>query len=88
MTTRRIRGAPKGAGWISGVRLEPEFGVCSPMARHCSDQSIGRSAATAAADFETEFRPFSRVLGLKSPASLSPQNSVSRITRWRGRRGG
>ena len=24
MTTRRIRGARKGAGWISGVRLEPE----------------------------------------------------------------
>ena len=32
-----------------------------------------------------EFRPFSRVLRLKSPAGLSPQNSVSRTKRWRGR---
>ena len=31
----------------------------------------------------TEFRPFSRILHLNSPASLSPQNSVSRTTRWR-----
>ena len=30
-------------------------------------------------------RPFSRVLRLKSPAGLSPQNSVSRTKRWRGR---
>ena len=33
----------------------------------------------------TEFRLFSRILRLNSPASLSPQNSVSRTTRWRGR---
>ena len=31
-----------------------------------------------------EFRPFSRVLRLKSPAGLSPQNSVSRTKRWIG----
>ena len=33
----------------------------------------------------TEFPPFSRVLRLNSPASLSPQNSVSRTSGWSGR---
>ena len=47
-----------------------------------------RSDSTACRGLRTEFRPFSRVLRLKSPASLSPQNSVSRTTRWRGRRRG
>ena len=44
-----------------------------------------RSDSAACRGLRTEFRPFSRVLRLKSPASLSPQNSVSRTTRWRGR---
>ena len=37
-----------------------------------------RSDSAACRGLRTEFRPFSRVLRLKSPASLSPQNSVSR----------
>src|SRR5271157_3623694 len=36
-----------------------------------------RSDSAAQRGLRTEFRPFSRVLRLKSPASLSPQNSVS-----------
>ena len=42
-------------------------------------------AHEACRGLRTEFRPFSRVRHLNSPASLSPQNSVSRTTRWRGR---
>src|SRR5271165_6067377 len=44
-----------------------------------------RSVSEACRGLRTEFRPFSRILRLKSPASLCPQNSVSRTTRWRGR---
>src|SRR5271165_2680301 len=44
-----------------------------------------RSVSEAIRGLRTEFRPFSRILRLKSPASLCPQNSVSRTTRWRGR---
>ena len=44
-----------------------------------------RSVSEACRGLRTEFRPFSRVLRLSLPASLSPQNSVSRTTRWRGR---
>ena len=44
-----------------------------------------RSVTEACRGLRTEFRPFSRILRLKSPASLCPQNSVSRTTRWRGR---
>src|SRR5208337_789127 len=36
-----------------------------------------RSVSEAQRGLRTEFRPFSRVLRLKSPAGLSPQNSVS-----------
>src|SRR5271165_4312804 len=46
MTTRRIRGARKGAGWISGVRLEPEPAPAvrwRPIAR--TRASAGRSGA-------------------------------------------
>ncbi len=43
-----------------------------------------RSVSEACRGLRTEFRPLSRVLRLNSPASLSPQNSVSRTTRWRG----
>ena len=46
-----------------------------------------RSVSEACRGLRTEFRPFSRILRLKSPASLCPQNSVSRTTRWRGRSG-
>src|SRR5271166_1395917 len=38
-----------------------------------------RSVSEAQRGLRTEFRPFSRVLHLKSPAGLSPQNSVSRM---------
>src|SRR5208337_1003415 len=37
-----------------------------------------RSVSGAQRGLRTEFRPFSRVLRLQSPASLCPQNSVSR----------
>ena len=47
-----------------------------------------RSVSEACRGLRTEFWPFSRILRLKSPASLCPQNSVSRTTRWRGRSGG
>ena len=47
-----------------------------------------RSVSEAIRGLRTEFRPFSRILRLKSPTSLCPQNSVSRPTRWRGRSGG
>ena len=47
-----------------------------------------RSVSEACRGLRTEFRPFSRILRLKLPASLCPQNSVSRPTRWRGRSGG
>ena len=46
MTTRRIRGARKGAGWISGVRLDPEPAPAvrwRPIAR--TRASAGRSGA-------------------------------------------
>jgi len=39
-----------------------------------------RSVSEAIRGLRTEFRPFSRILRLKSPASLYPQNSVSRPT--------
>src|SRR5271166_5270157 len=45
------------------------------------DRSLFRSDSAACRGLRTEFRPFSRVLRLKSPASLSPQNSVSRMER-------
>ena len=51
---------------------------------HRNPRNSGRLARRSRG-LRTEFRPFSRVLRLKSPASLSPQNSVSRTTRWRGR---
>jgi len=44
-----------------------------------------RSVRESCAGLRTEFRPFSRGLRPKSPAGLSPPNSVSRTTRWRGR---
>src|SRR5208337_4998575 len=55
-----------------------------------------RSVSEAQRGLRTEIRPFSRALRLKSPASLCPQNSVSRTTRrgaeagaeLRGRQGG
>ena len=51
-------------------------------------KSVGKPDAGNRHVRRTEFRPFSRILRLKSPASLCPQNSVSRPTRWRGRSGG
>ena len=47
-----------------------------------------RSVSEAGRGLRTEFRPFLRVLRLKSRASLSPQISVSRTMRWRGRNRG
>ena len=44
-----------------------------------------RSVSEACRSLRTEFRPFSVFLRPQSPAGLSPQNSVSRTKRWRGR---
>ena len=43
-----------------------------------------RSDSAACRGLRTEFRPFSRVLRLQSPASLCPQNSVSLLDPARG----
>ena len=53
---------------------------CARAGRYRLDglvQRFGLSVSEACRGLRTEFRPFSRVLGLKSPASLSPQNSRS-----------
>ena len=70
-------------------RLAPPYSTCKPT-RFPGRQkpSQFRSVSEACRGLRTEFRPFSRILRLKSPASLCPQNSVSRTTRWRGRSGG
>ena len=53
---------------------------------HRNSRHFGRLARRRAQlGLRTEFRPFSRVLRLNSPAGLSRQNSVSRTKRWRGR---
>src|SRR5271166_590590 len=54
-TTRRIRGAPKGAVGISRVRLQPEP---APAVRWqpCSDQSIGRSVRRSVLRIEHDRR--------------------------------
>src|SRR5271166_3910251 len=67
------------------ISLNPLRPPCSPgkPTRFPGTQkpSQFRSDSAACRGLRTEFRPFSRVLRLKSPASLSPQNSVSRTTR-------
>ena len=68
----------------------PEVNDVRPAHFH-SNPSVGkpsqfRSVSEACRGLRTEFRPFSRILRLKSPASLCPQNSVSRTTRVRRRR--
>ena len=48
MTTRRIRGARKGAGWVSGVRLEPEPAPAvrwRPIARTRARQHLAAGSA-------------------------------------------
>ena len=63
-----------------GVRAEPHLATEQPAEK--------AGVLVSHLILQTEFRPFSRILRLKSPASLCPQNSVSRPTRWRGRSGG
>ena len=41
----------------------------------CVETELFRSVSEACRGLRTEFRPFSRVRHLNSPASLSPQNS-------------
>ena len=62
----------------AGLR-PPPYSTCKPT-RFPGRQkpSQFRSVSEACRGLRTEFRPFSRILRLKSPASLCPQNSVSR----------